>query len=477
MVKSSSSFISRVTPHDVPTKRMAEHDPAGIYAFLNINRAFMWLDLSAEDRVGTPATSNMTGLTIEHPKVEPISKILFTKAFALCHDVNKVTLSSTNCDMVMGFNASDFLWWDPPTQKYSRLNKNGAITKSPPIEVKWIPGSENLFMAAHRDGTLIVYDKEKEDAPFVPEDDPSVQSPNRPRMLVRKSIQSKNQKTNPVAHYKIARDRIRGFAFSPAGQHVATVCDDGKLRIIDLAREELVDVQPSYYGALTCVTWSPDGLYLLTGGEDDTVSIWSVTERALVARCNGHKSWVSGVAFDPWRCDDQGNYRFASVGEDCRLLIWDFSPGMLARPRAASVRYNSISSVAVSRSQSSTTVQRLGAATPTQTRKGPSAEALETSPADDDDDDDDNIATNATTSGLAHPVVPRAECPKLPPVLSKIVDVHPLSWLEFTEDSLLVACKSGHVRRWERPAEADESTPMGMHKHNGSLSFANPFVK
>jgi len=53
----------------------------------------------------------------------------------------------------------------------------------------------------------------------------------------------------------------------------------------------------------------------------------------LVARCQGHNSWVTAVQFDPWRCDER-NYRIGSVGEDCRLLLWDFSVGMLHRPRA-----------------------------------------------------------------------------------------------------------------------------------------------
>ena len=84
-----------------------------------------------------------------------------------------------------------------------------------------------------------------------------------------------------------------------------------------------------------CVCWSPDGQYVLTGGQDDLVSIWSLTERRIVARCPGHHSWVTAVAFDPWRCDDR-NYRFGSVGEDCRLLLWDFNVGMLHRPKAVS---------------------------------------------------------------------------------------------------------------------------------------------
>jgi catabolite repression protein CreC len=32
--------------------------------------------------------------------------------------------------------------------------------------VKWMPGSENLFMASYSDGSIIVYDKEKDDQSF-----------------------------------------------------------------------------------------------------------------------------------------------------------------------------------------------------------------------------------------------------------------------------------------------------------------------
>jgi WD40 repeat protein len=95
----------------------------------------------------------------------------------------------------------------------------------------------------------------------------------------------------------------------------------------------MTDVFSSYYGGLICVCWSPDGKYIITGGQDDLVSIWSVAEHKIIARCQGHNSWVSAVAFDPWRCDER-NYRFGSVGDDCRLLLWDFNVGMLPRPKA-----------------------------------------------------------------------------------------------------------------------------------------------
>lgn len=95
----------------------------------------------------------------------------------------------------------------------------------------------------------------------------------------------------------------------------------------------LLDVYSSYYGGFLCVCWSPDGKYVVTGGQDDLLSIWSVAESMIVARCQGHQSWITDVCFDPWRCDER-NYRFGSVGEDGRLLLWDFSVGMLIRPKA-----------------------------------------------------------------------------------------------------------------------------------------------
>jgi hypothetical protein len=325
IVKSNSSFVSRVIPHETLTKRLQEHNPNGLYAFANINRAFQWLDLTSPT------------------KEEHMTKILFTKAHALCHDINQITRGPNHLDIIMGFSTGDIIWYEPMSQKYARINKNGVINATAVSDIRWLPNSENLFLAAHVDGSLVVYDKEKEDAAFVPEESITISEDGMSEgekklkkfLTIKKSVNSKNQKTNPVSYWQLSRSKINAFEFSPDRRHLAVVSEDGSFRTMDFLREKLLHHYMSYYGGLMCVCWSPDGRYMVTGGQDDLVSIWSLEESMLVARCQGHNSWVTGVQFDPWRCDER-NYRIGSVGEDCRLLLWDFSVGMLHRPRAVS---------------------------------------------------------------------------------------------------------------------------------------------
>ena len=92
------------------------------------------------------------------------------------------------------------------------------------------------------DGTLIVYDKERDDAAFVPEDhdNRNNSSYGHQNIQIHKSVNSKNQKANPVASWKISNQRINSFAFSPDRRHLAVVSEDGSLRIIDYLKELFV---------------------------------------------------------------------------------------------------------------------------------------------------------------------------------------------------------------------------------------------
>lgn len=70
IIKSNSSFVSRVIPHEALSRRLQEHNPSGLYAFANINRALQWLDLSSPSKVGEaqPNTIKIIGLTVRYRK-------------------------------------------------------------------------------------------------------------------------------------------------------------------------------------------------------------------------------------------------------------------------------------------------------------------------------------------------------------------------------------------------------------------------
>lgn len=109
-------------------------------------------------------------------------------------------------------------------------------------------------MAAHMDGSLVVYDKEKDDSAFLPEENGSQTNGNSEKsngngnsngygehaaiLHVDKSVHSKNQKFNPVSFWKLSNQRINAFAFSPDNRHLAVVSEDGTLRIIDYLKEQ-----------------------------------------------------------------------------------------------------------------------------------------------------------------------------------------------------------------------------------------------
>lgn len=81
---------------------------------------------------------------------------------------------------------------------------------------------------------------------------------------------------------------------------LAIASQDGFLRVFQYDTMELLGIARSYFGGFLCVCWSPDGKYIVVGGEDDLVTVWSLNERRVVARGQGHRSWVSVVAFDPF---------------------------------------------------------------------------------------------------------------------------------------------------------------------------------
>ncbi|SGY72562.1 BQ5605_C005g03182 [Microbotryum silenes-dioicae] len=475
---------------------------------------------------------------------EAIARVMFSIA-PTCVDVNRHTASHAQLDVLVGFCNGDIFWFgrstpldfylravpgsilieppdiflpraDPFLAKYTRLNKGGVITSSSITSIQWLPPSaaystsenhSNLFLTSHADGTLLVWDKDREDwSGFVPTPVPTglnlrsvhgvgaasgkendwdgTQIKHAPSdagdlaglgdIIVSRPapFDKKGQATkfNPVSHWRVSRKAINcefnrnrvtqrylaaqtrlrpwrylsshggpaAFAFSPDLQLCATVGNDGCLRIINATEEKLLDTFASYFGALNCVSWSADGRFVVTGGQDDLCTIYAPLEQRLVARCQGHSSWVTGVAWDPWRSDER-TMRFASVGEDCKLVLWDLSSAALTRPKS----HVNADTVASPMSQ---------AQHPHARRLSLSSQRLESTghlP----------ISPNGTsdrTSPVYHPSPRRDDVAHLQPVMVKTLSHDLFSNVFFLPQYLLTVSRSGQIRQYDRPPERED---------------------
>ncbi|CAO3644822.1 unnamed protein product [Cunninghamella echinulata] len=442
ITKTNSSFVQKIITNGQLAKILVERTSEDTNLFYNCGSSFVWMDAACKP-------------------MEPLSRIIFNRAFPTSHDVNLLTRGSDHLDIIIGFTSGDIIWFDPLCNKYGRINKGGVMNSSPITMIRWLQGSENLFMAAFQDGSIMLFDKEKEDELFNPNDHDknitttsnhtssstsppssssqwhyhhkypsssplsqqhhstagqhySKQSTPKQTFRITKPSAKISAKSNPVAHWKLSNQSITAFAFSPDCQHVAVVGLDGYMRVINFVNEKLLDVYESYYGGLLCVSWSPDGRYILAGGQDDLVTIWAFREQRIIARCQGHSSWVTSVAFDPWRCDERV-YRFASVGEDAKLILWDFSVPALHLPKT---RVNT---------------RHRGASVSSMTNGNV-------------------LQTVIDRPATLHPVVSKTEVAILQPTMVKTIHADPCAGVYFREDAIITTDKRGRVCVWKRPS-------------------------
>ncbi|XP_074275949.1 putative catabolite repression protein creC isoform X2 [Silene latifolia] len=401
------------------TNGCSNFDGKGTYLVFNVGDTIFISDLNSQDK-------------------DPVKSIHFGNSNPLCHAFDPD--AKDGHDLLIGLTSGDVYSVSLRQQLQDlgkklvgthHYNKDGSINNSRCTSVAWVPKGDGTFVVAHADGNVYVYEKSKDgvaDSTFSAIKDQT-----------QFSVSHARHKSNPIARWHICQGSINCITFSNDGAYMATVGRDGYLRVYDYKREQLICGGKSYYGALLCCAWSGDSKYILTGGEDDLVQVWSMEDRKVVAWGEGHNSWVSGVAFDPYwappNSDDTGEnvvYRFGSVGQDTQLLLWDLEMNEIVVPL----------------------------------RRAPGGSPLGGSPTYSTASQSSHW-DNIGPVGTLQPSPSMRDVPKLNPVVTHRVHTEPLSGVLFTQDSILTACREGHIKVWMRP---------GCVENQASNSEMNPSI-
>ena len=217
-----------------------------------------------------------------------------------CHDFGPCgCVKSEKADVVpllVGFTGGEIHLIDPVNKNLSKLfNEERMIDKSKVTCIRWVPRHGDMFLVSHASGSLYAYLANGDSQVLAPQYQVSKQGDN----YTYYTCKSKPPR-NPVSKLCLTPNTgaVNEFAFSPCGELLASVSQDGFLRIFNYDSMDLVGTAKSYFGGLHCVAWSPDGRYIVVGGEDDLVHVYSVSENRIVIRGQGHRSWVSVVMFD-----------------------------------------------------------------------------------------------------------------------------------------------------------------------------------
>ncbi|KAM2047818.1 hypothetical protein ACFX1T_006438 [Malus domestica] len=374
---------------------------------------------------------------LNSPDKDPIKALQFGNSNPVCHAFDSE--AKDGHDLLIGLSSGDIYSASLRQQLQDsgkklvgahHYNKEGSVTSrqdwkrggprnkfgiSRCASVAWVPKGSGAFAAAHADGNL--YSKESAgDSSF-----PVIR--DHTQFLV---AHARSSKSNPISRWHICQGAINSIVYSEDGANLATVGRDGYLRVFDYSKEQLVFGGKSYYGALLCCAWSPDGKYILTGGEEDLVTVWSMEDRKVVAWGEGHNSWVSGVAFDSYWSPPSSDgteenivYRFGSVGQDTKLLLWDLPMDEIVVPLRRSSLGGSPTFSTGSQSSHWDSVYPIGTLQPAPSMR---------------------------------------DIPKLSPLVSHCVHSEPLSGLVFTEETILTASWEGHVKIWMRPGEPENKS-------------------
>ncbi|MBI1921866.1 MAG: protein kinase [Geobacter sp.] len=124
-----------------------------------------------------------------------------------------------------------------------------------------------------------------------------------------------------AATFKGHNDSVLSVTFSPDGLYVLSGSDDKTLKLWETAIGKELRRFEGHSDSVWAVSFSPDGRYVLSGSSDKTLRLWETATGKELRRFEGHSDWVHSVAFSP-----DGRY-ILSGSFDFTLKLWETATG------------------------------------------------------------------------------------------------------------------------------------------------------
>lgn len=138
---------------------------------------------------------------------------------------------------------------------------------------------------------------------------------------------------------------VNSIAISPDGQYVISGSDDNTLKLWEVATGKEIRTFTGHSGGILSVAFSPDGRYALSGSYDNTLKLWEIRTGKEIRTFSGHKNLVKTSYFPSMLIGGQptsevfeykgvkavgfstdGHFAL-SVGADNTLKLWDIATG------------------------------------------------------------------------------------------------------------------------------------------------------
>lgn len=117
---------------------------------------------------------------------------------------------------------------------------------------------------------------------------------------------------------KLCTGKVRGLAIHPDESLLAVAAGDGNVRLFELPTVTERYCFAAHAQSANCVSWAPDGSFLLSGGKDAHLNVWAATTNfARIESIPAHNYAIYSIVWSP-----EGNY-FATGSRDKTVKIWD----------------------------------------------------------------------------------------------------------------------------------------------------------